>query len=114
MMTTNHCTKFVLLLGSLQLETRVLSLEQEIKHFEIKVSIKQSGIFEDEVGPGVLQLSVQQIYTLSECQGTKLRPLRVFLFCPDCLAFLQKACLLMAGLEHFRPGFQVQPNFRKT
>ena len=79
----------------------------------IQQIIFQSGMFENEIGPGVLQSSVRQTRLLQEYQRHKPRV-------TDCMSIpfvlceiLQIICLLITGPEHSRPNlvFELLDNF---
>ena len=58
------------------------------EHFKYKLT-KQSGLFENEIGPEVPQSTVQQTCPLQDVKGTPCRLLTIFQFCSCCLEFLQ-------------------------
>ena len=70
-----------------------------IEHSENKI-ITQSGLFGNEIGPGVLQSSVQQTRVLQEYQRHKPCATDYVSFCPYFMNYLQIVCLLHARLEH--------------
>ena len=81
---------------------RLIKLKSKFCSFPKKRIITLFGLFENEIGPGVLQLTVQKVSTLQENKGTRSQPLKMFRFCPCCLEFLKGICLLNGGLDHSR------------
>ena len=73
-----------------------------MEHSENKIII-QSGLFENEVGPGVFQYSIQQTCMHQKnAKGKKFRPLKVSEFCVSYLEIFQNIFLLNTGMKHSR------------
>ena len=81
----------------------------EIEHSENKI-ITQSGLYENEIVPGILQSSIQQIRVLQKHQMHK--PCAT-----DYVPFLSLIYELFADctfVKRWTGSFQVQPRFRNT
>ena len=72
----------------------------------------QFGVFKNEIGPGVLKSSVQQIRTVQECQRHKPRATDYVLVLSLLYEILQIACFFNAELEYSKPNlvFEIRNN----
>ena len=75
--------------------------------------IFQSGMFENEIGSGVLQSSVRQTRVLQEYQRHKPCPTDYMSILSVLCQILQIICLLITGPEHPGPSlvFEMRDNF---
>ena len=79
-----------------------------IEHSENRI-ITQSGMFENEIGPRILQSSIQQTRALEEYKRHKLSATRfVSTLSKCCVKFSQIVCFLNTGLELFRSNLVLE------
>ena len=84
-------------------------MSQPIKHSEYRI-IRQSGLFENEIEPGVLHSSVQQTRALDEYEMYKPSA-------TDYVSILSGLRDILADcmfVERWTGALQVQPRFRNT
>ena len=89
--------------------TLIVMLLLTIEHSENKI-ITQSGMFENEIGPGLLESSVRQTHALQEYQ--RHRPCAT-----DYVSILSMFSEIFADcmfLEYWTGILQVQPRFRNV
>ena len=73
----------------------------------------QSGLFENEIGPGILKVNVQKTCVLQECQRHKAKATDYVLILSFLSGILARERLLRARLVHSRSNlvFEIRNDF---